>query len=130
MCTLDEEASSAIATALSFEEAGADAPRVDEARSMMPQDCKIFPIEPGGWCFYECVAKQLRRSTDPGEFDRSAVAAMAIEQLILQRHVREGAIVVNEIHQRNHAARCWQGVRAPACACVGSAWHVRILCLG
>ena len=64
----------------------------------MAQYCTIVAVARGGWCFYDCVAKQARRDSDPIEFDCLAVAALAIEQLIIRREEFEDGMPENSEH--------------------------------
>ena len=83
--------------------APAPLPRVAEARATMAQHCTVFPVEPGGWCFFDCVAQQFRRGSDPIEFDRLAVAAPALEELIRRRSAFEDRIPQASRHKKEHS---------------------------
>ena len=73
-------------------------PRVAEARAVTAPYCTIFPVARGGWCFYDCVAKQARRDSDPTAFDLLALAALAIEQLIIRKEEFEEGMPENSEH--------------------------------
>ena len=58
---------------------------VEERQDCVSQHCTIVPIERGGWCFYDCFASHVQCKGADFQLDRVGVAALALEQLILQR---------------------------------------------
>ena len=61
-----------------------DCSEIEEKQDCLPQHCTIVPIERGGWCFYDCFASHVQCKGANLQLDRVGVAALALDQLILQ----------------------------------------------
>jgi hypothetical protein len=93
---LDEETALEIAVAESMEgsmgceDAGANAlsNSVAEARATLPVLCTLHAIEPGGWCFYDCVLAHLGKQL-PGEVHRYTLVTAIVECMARRRGVIE-----------------------------------------
>lgn len=73
-----------------------------ETAPLLPAYCMVYPIEPGGWCFYESLANQLRQAADAAlVVDRTVVAALAQEQLEKVRERFEGEMLVDDWVPKN-----------------------------
>ena len=61
---------------------------VGQARATLPDFCRLHAIEPGGWCFYDCVLAHLPQPLPP-EIQRYTLAAAIIECLAQRRESLE-----------------------------------------
>ena len=89
---LDQDTALEIAIAESLEEMAADVidfeggdvkghgASVEAARATLPDYCHLHSIEPGGWCFYDCVLAHLGRPL-PAYVTRHRLAIAILEAL-------------------------------------------------
>ena len=84
---LDESAAVEIALAESLDQARNEASRVEQAHASMAEYCHIFPVEPSGWCFFDCIAKQVGKDGLEAGPSRLGVAAVALEALLRQKDI-------------------------------------------
>ena len=83
---LDESTAVEIALAESLDQARSEASRVEEAHASMAEYCHIFPVEPSGWCFFDCVAKQVGKDgLEAGPSRLGVAAAVALEALLRRK---------------------------------------------